>query len=62
MGLFLPVDCRLEPLLDQPLADPQNSIDADGEALGDPGVCPGRPIRIGLQQDLGIAYLRHYRG
>ena len=55
--LGLPVERGLQPLFDQTLADAQHGIDTDGEALGDLRIRPGRPIRIGFQQDMGMADL-----
>jgi hypothetical protein len=57
MGLGLPVEGSLKALFDQTLADAQHGIDADREALGDPGIWPSRAIRISFQQALGMAYL-----
>jgi hypothetical protein len=55
--LFLPVECGLQPLFDPTLSDAKHGIDAHGEALGDLGIRPGRPIRIGFQQDMGVSDL-----
>jgi hypothetical protein len=57
MGLWLPVEGGLKSLFDQPWSDAQHGIDTDGEALGDPCLCPGRAIRSRLQKDLGLSYL-----
>ena len=52
-----PGEGGLEPLFDQTLADAKHGIDTYGEALSDLGIGPGRPIRIGFQQDMGMADL-----
>ena len=57
MGLWLPVKGGFKSLFDQPLSDAQLGIDADGEALGYPCICPGRAIRIRFQKDMGMSYL-----
>jgi hypothetical protein len=57
MRLFLPVECSFESLFDQALSDAKHGIDTDGEALGYPLIRPGRTIRIGFQQDIGMSYL-----
>jgi hypothetical protein len=55
--LFLPVECGLQSLFDPTLSDAKHGIDTHGEALGDLGIRPSRPIRIGFQQDMGVSDL-----
>lgn len=55
--LLLPVERGLQPLFDPTLSDAKHGIDTHGEALSDLGIRPGRPIRIGFQQDVGVSDL-----
>ena len=57
IGRLLPVEGGLKPLCNQPLSDAKDAIDTDGAALGDSCIRPSRPIRIGFQKDIGMAYL-----
>ena len=54
---FFRLRAASSPWFDQPLSDPQHSIDTDREALGDLGIRPSRPIRIGVQEDVRMADL-----
>jgi hypothetical protein len=54
--LFLPVAGGVESLCDRTLSDAKHGIHTDGEALGYPLIRPGRTIRLGFQQEIGMAY------
>jgi len=58
-GLGLTGQGGVEPLLDEPPADPLDGGHADLDRLGDPVVGPGRAAggSVGLEQDAGVAQL-----
>ena len=55
--LLLPVASGLKPWFDQTVSDPKNGLETDRTACGALCICPGRPLRIGFQQPLGLPHL-----
>jgi len=58
-GLRLAGQGGVQPVLDEPLADPPDGIRADLDRVGDPVVGPPRPAvgLVGLEQDAGMGQL-----
>lgn len=55
-GALLPVESRLQALLDEPRANPSDGVGAHLDGLGDALVGPGRGARagVGLEPDPGV--------